>query len=366
MQHSQGGFFSSQDADSEGREGAFFVWSWDELVGVAGEDAARSYNASPQGNWEETNVLWTPREESVEPGARRTLFERRKSRVHPATDDKILAAWNGLAISAFAEAGRIFADPRYTRAAVRAADFVLSEMRGTDGRLLRSWRDGQPGRPGFADDYALMAGALLTLYEATFDMKYFDAARSFADDLIRLFADADKGGFFQTGTDAEALVIRPKELLDNAVPSGNSSGAEVLLRLAALTGDESYDRAAAGALETIAGAMGKYPTGFGLALSALATQVAPPREIAIIGTPGAPDTEALAAEVWKRFLPGRVLAVASPEQATGAAAGGFTLLEGRTMQEERATAYVCERFVCKVPVTGAAELGALLDAEQPA
>jgi uncharacterized protein YyaL (SSP411 family) len=368
MQHAGGGFFSSQDADSEGREGAFFVWSWDDLVGIAGEGAARAFGATPDGNWEGTNVLGNTTGQPIDAGIRRALFERRKFREHPATDDKILAAWNGLTITAFAEAGRIFDDPRYVAAARRAGDFLLSSLRRGDGRLLRSWREGSAGTLGFADDYALAGGAMLTLYEATFDMTFFEAARSFADDLLRLFADGDdaNGGFFQTGADAAQLVLRPKELLDNAVPSGNSAAAELLLRLAALTGHEPYERAAAGALEAVAGAMGRYPTGFGLALSALAMNLAPPREIAIIGNPGDPDTAALAAEVWNRFLPGRVLAVSSPDDAVIAASKGFALLDGRTEQDGQPTAYVCERFVCRLPVTTPADLAALLDAEPEA
>jgi len=243
LRHPDGGFFSSQDADSEGVEGRFFVWAWDELVRVGGEDVATAFGATPSGNWEGTNVLWRPlplegvaAEFDLDPvelghrmeAARGALFEIRERRVRPATDDKVLAAWNGYAIAALAEAGRAFEHPDYVEAAVRAADFVLTRRRDGQGRLRRSWREGREGRPAFADDHAAMADACLVLYETTFDLRWFERARALADDLLRLFHDEDRGGFFQTGSDAETLVVRPKDLQDNAVPSGNSRAADVL------------------------------------------------------------------------------------------------------------------------------------------
>ena len=251
MQHAEGGFFSSQDADSEGVEGKFFVWSWDELEMLVGPAVAACLGATPEGNWEGTNVLWRPRavaDVAAEHGlsvdeltaevedARQMLFEVRERRVKPGTDDKVLTAWNALAIGAFAEAGRVFGEPSYVRAAARCAEFVLTHLRDERGRLLRSWRDGVAGRPGFADDYAVMASACLTLYETTFELRWFEEAVTLADELIRLFRDDERGGFFQTGSDAEELVLRPKELYDNATPSGNSVAADVLLRLATVHG----------------------------------------------------------------------------------------------------------------------------------
>jgi uncharacterized protein len=374
MQHHDGGFFSSQDADSEGVEGKFFVWSWDELVAVGGDAVATAFGATPSGNWEGTNVLWFPRpveavtqeleidlaelKREVEL-ARGALLEIRERRVRPGTDDKVLAAWNGLAISALAEAGRAFGEPRFVDAAVRAAEFVLENMRDQDGRLLRSWRDGRRGRPGYADDHALMADACLTLYETTFDLRWFVEARSLADELIRLFHDAERGGFFQTGSDAEDLVIRPKELYDNAVPSGNSAAADVLQRLTHLTGEPEYERAGVSALRVVRDGIAGAPLGFGHALGALDLYLDTVREVAVIGDPGSPETRSLAAEVTsRRYVPNHVLAVADARDDRSREA--VALLLERPQIDGRPTAYVCERFTCKLPVTEPEELAAQL------
>ena len=364
LRHPEGGFFSSQDADSEGVEGKFFVWSWVELVEAAGEVVATALGATPEGNWEGTNVLWRPvplgaiaGEMGIDPGelerdletARGRLFESRERRVRPATDDKVLAAWNAMAITALAEAGRAFDRPDYVEAAVRAAEFVLVRLRDEDGRLLRSWRDGRAGRPAFADDHALMADAALALYETTFELRWFEAARALADDLMRLFHDEERGSFFQTGTDAERLVVRPKELLDNAVPSGNSVAADVLQRLAHLTGEDRYEQAAIGALRLVRDAMAGAPGGFGHALGALDLYLSTAKEVAIVGDPGSPETRALAGEVTsRRFLPNHVLAVASASDA--AARDAVALLRDRPQVDGKPTAFVCERFVCRLPV----------------
>ena len=372
MQHPQGGFFSSQDADSEGAEGRFFVWTWDELVAVAeeagasgGEAVATAMGATPQGNWEGTNVLWFPvpvtavaQELELDPAelerdveaVRVRLFSIREGRVRPATDDKVLAAWNGLAITALAEAGRALERPEYVEAAARAAEFVLSNLRSEDGRLLRSWREGRPGRPGFADDHALVAEGFLALYETTFELRWFVEARALADELIRLFHDPERGGFFQAGADAEALVLRPKELYDNAVPSGNSAAADVLQRLAHLTGEPDYERAGVSALRLVRDGMAGAPGGFGHALSALDLYLDRVREVAIVGDPSSAETRALAEEVTtRRFLPNHVLAVA--DAGDERAREEVALLLERPKVDGRATAYVCERFACKLPVT---------------
>ena len=371
MQHPDGGFFSSQDADSEGIEGKFFVWSWDELVEAGGEAVATSFGATPQGNWEGSNVLWRPlpldavaAEHSMDAGslerdldsARARLFERREARVHPATDDKVLAGWNAMAISALAEAGRAFGEPALIAAAGRACDFVLEYLRDDRGRLLRSWRDGTAQIPAYADDHALMADACLTLYETTFDLRYFREARALGDELLRLFWDRERGGFFQTRSDAEALVVRPKELYDNAVPSGNSAAADVLQRLALLTGEAEYERAGVSALRLVRESMAQAPTGFGAALCALDLYISSAREVAIVGDPKDERTRALAAEVTSaRFLPNHVLTVSAPQDEASVEA--VELLKDRLQIGGAPTAYVCEHFVCKLPVT---DVGALV------
>jgi uncharacterized protein len=365
MRHPDGGFFSSQDADSEGEEGKFYAWSWGEVVAVVGEAAARGLGALPGGNWEGSNVLGlaAPAEGDVrlDPDmerARARLFEQREGRVRPTTDDKILAAWNGLAISAFAEAGRALREPHFVEAAVRAADFVSERLTSNDGRFLRSWREGTGGGPGYVDDYALMAQGCLTLYETTFDIRYFREAKALADDMIRLFRDEEGGGFFQTGSDAEELVIRPKELFDNAVPSGNSAAASVLLRLALLTGEAPYEQAGLSAQRVVRDLKERAPTAVGHALCALDLYLSPAREVAIVGDPAAGDTRALIAHAHRRFLPNTVLAAGPPGSP---AAVEIALLHDRPQLDARATAYVCERFVCKQPVTEPPALGEQLE-----
>jgi uncharacterized protein YyaL (SSP411 family) len=375
MRDPSGGFSSSQDADSEGVEGRFFTWSWDELVSAVGEPVARCYGATPEGNWageegDRTNVLWRPvaissvaREEGVDEreleteltAARATLFRIRESRVRPATDDKILAGWNAMAARALAEAGRTFGEPDWVEAAERCATFVLTHLRDDRGRLLRSWRAGVAGGPGFADDHGLMSLACLTLYETTFEPWWFRQARDLAEGAIELFHDEDNGGFFLTGSDAEMLVIRPKELYDNAVPSGNSAAAEALLRLSHLTGNAGTERVGASALRLVRDVMGQAPTGFGHALCALDLYLGPTSEVAIIGTPQDERTLALVAEVQtERFLPNAVLAVGSPERTQGG--DDPALLHDRVQLDGIPTAYVCERFTCRLPVTSPQDL----------
>ncbi|MFL5797987.1 MAG: thioredoxin domain-containing protein [Actinomycetota bacterium] len=372
MRHPAGGLFSSQDADSDGVEGKFFVWSFDELVEIAGPEVAAYFGATPGGNWEGTNVLWTPfpagtvaaelgiaEEELLRrvEEARPRLLERRERRVRPATDDKILAGWNALAIRALAEAGRVLGEPRYVEAAVAAAEFVLRELRSADGRLLRTWREGRAGGPAYADDHALMARACLTLHETTLDVRWYREARALAGDLVRLYHDAEQGGFFQTGSDAEALVVRPKELDDNAVPGGNSAAAEVLLRLALIEGDAELERAGVSALRLVRDAMARAPSGFGHALCALDLYLSTAREVAVVGPADDPATRALAERVWATFRPNVVLAAGAPDDP-GAAA--IPLLAGRGLVDARPAAYVCERFACRRPVTDPAELDAEL------
>ena len=376
MRGPEGAFYSSQDADTEGVEGKFYVWSYDDLVREPGEHGsliAARYGASPEGNWDGTNVLWTPRsleEVAGEAGvgvddldravsaARGRLREAREKRVAPSIDDKVLTAWNALTITAMAEAGRVLDEARFVEAAVGAAEFLVSSLRRTDGRLLRSWRAGRTSGPAYADDYAMLAGACLSLYETTFDHRWAAEARALGDDLLRLFHDPDGGGFFQTGSDAEALVVRPKEVFDNAVPSGNSAAAEFLQRLTLLTGENEYETAAISGLRIVREHMGNAPSGFGTALSALDLYLSDAKEVAIVGATEAPETRDLVLEVWRRFLPNSVLAVGDPNDRD--AARIVPLLANRKPLNGKPAAYVCERFVCQQPVTGAEALAAQL------
>jgi uncharacterized protein YyaL (SSP411 family) len=376
MRHPEGGLYASQDADSEGVEGKFYVWSYDELVrasGERGEVVAEWFGAVPNGNWEGTNVLWTPRPpdqvaadagievdefERLIDAARSRLRDVRNQRIAPATDDKILTAWNAMAITALAEAGRVLDEPRFVQAAVQAAEFLVAKLRRDDGRLLRAWREGRTSGPGYADDYAMLAAAMLTLYETTFDRRWAAEARSLGEELIRLFHDGERGGFFQTGSDAEELVIRPKEVFDNAVPSANSAAAEVLQRLGLLTGETEYETRAVSALRIVREPMATAPTGFGTALGALDLYLSDSQEVAIVGSPDAAETRDLVREVWRRYLPNAVLAVGQPDDAE--ATRVVPLLADRIPLNGKPAAYVCERFVCKRPVSDPAELAAQL------
>jgi uncharacterized protein len=352
MRHAEGGFYSSQDADAEGVEGKFGTWSWDELVALVGEEAATAFGATRAGNWEGTNVLWFPSGEEPEnldlEEARLMLFEARERRIRPATDDKILTAWNAMAVQAFAEAGRAFDEPRFIEASQTCLRFLLGNLRRQDGRLLRSWRAGVPGRPGFCDDHALLASACLTLYSTTGEISWFREALALGHALVDLFHDADRGGFFQTGTDDSALVLRPKELYDNAVPSGNSAAADVLQRLALLTGDREWERIGVSGIRLVRDALGRAPTAFGHALVALDLYLGPSREVAIIGSLEHPGARALMNELHReRYLPNVVVAIGPQETVLD----GPALLEDRPQVDGAPTAYVCERFSCRLPVT---------------
>ena len=240
MRGPEGGFYSALDADSEGEEGRFYVWSLDELVELVGEEAASWFGASEGGNFEGANIL--VRGEGKPDGLaawRERLYEARSKRVWPGLDDKRLASWNALMISALAEAGAVLDRDDYLEAATRAADFVLGQMRDSGGRLLRTWKDGQGKLNAYLEDHAYLLEALLTLYESTFEPRWFAAARELADTMIERFADEENGGFFETSVDHERLVARRKDLEDHPIPSGNSSAAYGLLRLAALTGEHT-------------------------------------------------------------------------------------------------------------------------------
>jgi uncharacterized protein YyaL (SSP411 family) len=367
MTHPEGGFYSAQDADSEGEEGKFFLWSPGEIREVlgAGDEAraALSYWGVDGGpNFEGKNILFVPREPTdvaatlglsetelaaLISRARQQLYQARERRVHPGRDDKVLVAWNGLACRAFAEAGRALGRPEYIQAAVRNAEFILSAMR-KDGRLLRTWKDGQAKLLGYLEDYAMLADALLAVYEATFDPGWLAMARSLADDMLRLFWNQEREAFFDTGVDHERLVVRPRNLFDNAVPCGSSVAMEVLLRLAVFTGEEAYERLAVQALRPMADLMSRYPSGFGRWLAALDLHLGPVVEVALVW-PGSKDgLDGLLREVFGRYLPNRVVAGredGDPE------ADGIPLLESRSAIQDKATAYVCHRYACQAPTT---------------
>src|SRR5262245_26323034 len=357
-----GGFYSAQDADSEGEEGKFFVWTADEIRAVLGADAetALAYWGVDRGpNFEGKSILWVPGEPDPERIApmRRRLFETREPRVRPLRDDKVLAAWNGLMCRAFAEAGRALGRADYVAVAARNAAFVLDAMRA-DGRLLRTWKAGRAKLKGYLEDYAMVAAALLDVYEATFERRWLDEARRLADDMLGLFWDESVEGFFDTGADHEALIVRPRNIFDNAVPSGSAVALETLLRLREFTGEDGYWMKGVAGLRSMADLMSRHPTGFGRFLCAHDFNLGPITEVALVW----PDDDVagpLTAEVLGRYLPNRVVvggAAGDPD-----AARGVPLLEGRQAIGGKATAYVCRNFACDLPVSEVDALARQLD-----
>ena len=281
----------------------------------------------------------------------------RRERPAPAVDDKVVTSWNALAITAFAEAGRAFSSDRYIHAARTCARFIMEQLHDDGGRLLRSWRNDVGTVPAFADDHAVLTSALLTLYEATGDTEWFTAARHLADRMLELFFDGERGGFFQIGADTDTLVVRPKDVYDNATPSGNSAAANALLRLAMFTGDATYESAAVSAIRLVAGIVADAPSAFGHALCALDLLLSPRREVAVVGARDDATTRALAGTVAHRFRPHVVVARGEGDGRDEA----VPLLEGRTLVDGRPAAYVCERFACQTPVTEPDDLERLLN-----
>ncbi len=379
-----GAFAASQDADTEGEEGATFVWTAPEIREVLGDGAAlfeAAYGVTDAGNWEGRTILSRVASDAELAGrfdlaevavrarlgeARRTLLSRRAGRPQPARDGKALAAWNGLAIAAFADAAAALAtiDPgpadRYRTAAGRAAEAIVAGLLGPDGSLRRSWKDGRAVGSGVLEDYAHLADGLLALYEADFDERWFATARGLVDHVLEHFADP-AGGFFDTADDHERLVTRPKDVQDNAVPSGNAVAADVLLRLHAWTGEPRYRAAAERALRTVVPFVARYATGFARWLSAMDLSLAPVLEVAILGPADDPATLALLGQVWRGYRPNLVLAVSS--DPTGST---IPLLRDRVAIDGRPTAYVCRQFACRLPATDPAALRAQLEAPSDA
>jgi uncharacterized protein YyaL (SSP411 family) len=371
-----GGFYSTQDADSESVEGKFFVWSQDEVKELLGEhDAAlfaAYYNVTLAGNFEGENILNVTRDlqevaraEGVAPErlsetlrkGRRKLFEAREKRVKPARDEKVLTAWNGLMLASFAEAGAVLDQPAYTEVAKRNARFVLGNLR-RDGLLLRTYKDGQAKLNAYLEDYAFYIDALVTLFETTGELEWFQEARSLTNTMIDEFWDEQEGALFYTGRSHEDLIVRSKDFFDNATPSGNSVAASVLLRIGLLTDNSDYQRRAATILRLSAASLRRYGAGFGRMLCALDFYLGKPKEIAIIGAAGSADTQSLRKAIWAPYLPNKVVAQAISGDTS--AADTISLLRNRPEIEGKATAYVCEQFVCKQPVTKPTELASQL------
>jgi uncharacterized protein YyaL (SSP411 family) len=357
----EGGFASALDADSEGVEGRYYVWTIDGLREALGDDAlldvaVAHFGVTPGGNFEGASILVRAGGDEDPPELaeiRRRLLAARERRVRPGLDDKRLTSWNALMLAALADAGAVLARDDYLDAARACADFLLRELRTEDGRLLRTWKDGRAHLAGYLEDHAYLIEALLTLYEATFEARWFQAARELADATIAHFADDERGGFFSTADDHERLVARRKDLEDTPIPSGNSAMALGLLRLARLTGEDAYEERARGVIALLHPIAARHPLAFAHLLQAIDFALADDvREVAVVGDPA--DAEPLVRVVRDAFRPHVVLAGSGPEP------DGVPLLAGRGPVDGRAAAYVCERFACRAPVTEPDALAALL------
>ncbi len=373
MRGPEGGFYSALDADSEGEEGRFYVWDEPELrealtgAGIT-EDAAERvlgyWGISPTGNFEGSNVLHVPAGAAATPPpgldqARRALLTHRDERVRPGLDDKRICSWNALMISALADAGAALDREDYLDAARGCARFVTESMRDDSGRLLRTWKEGEAKLNAYLEDHAYLVEALLALYEATLEQRWFDAAVETAEAMIDRFADDERGGFFTTSHDHEQLIARRKDIGDHPIPAGNSSAALGLLKLAAITGEDGYERRGVEVLRLFAPAALNHPDAFGHLLQALDFHLSPVREVALVapgnGAGRADPLSELASVIQTRHHPHLVLA--------GGTEGAERpeLLRDRTAVKGRPAAYVCENFACRAPVTEPEELEAALD-----
>jgi len=391
MTSPKGGFYSAEDADSEGEEGKFYVWTEEELKETLGDKEAEliitTFNTSKSGNFSEeaggqntgSNILHLKNplseiapsyelseeefQEKIEK-ARITLFNEREKRIHPYKDDKILADWNGLMIAALSKAGRVFNEPLYTDAAKRAADFILKDMRDDQGKLLHRYRGGEAGITANIDDYAFLIWGLLELYESTFDIEYLKSALLLQNQLDKGFWDDNNGGYYFTSNDAEELITRQKEIYDGAIPSGNSVAGLNLLKIARITGNVDYEEKAAILGKAFSETIERGPMAYTLFMTGLDFGLGPSYEVVIVGDSEAEDTKAMLAALKKTYSPNKVVLLRGTEKDSEITAiAEFT--KGQTTIEGKATAYVCLNHVCNLPTTDVNKMLELLTPEKP-
>jgi uncharacterized protein YyaL (SSP411 family) len=367
MLDAKGGFYTAQDADSEGVEGKFFVWTPEEIEELLGAEDARIFNfyydVSEQGNFEEKNILnvnytleatakamkiSAEKLAEVLERSRKTLFEVREKRIKPFRDEKVLTAWNGLMLAAFAEASAILQSKEYLEIAKRNADFILENLQ-SGGYLLRTYKDGQAKLNAYLEDYANFADGLIELYQVSGETKYLLEAKRLAELMITEFWDENSGAFYFTANNHEELLLRSKDFYDNATPSGNSVAADVLLKLSKFLGDDKYEKFAVTVLRLVAPQIRKFPQAFGRILSALEFHLNPTMEIVIVGEKG----NELEKEIWNEYLPGKVVVLSANAKKDSEI---IPLLSEREMSDGKPTAFVCENFVCQKPVTRLADL----------
>jgi uncharacterized protein len=375
MTDAGGGFYSSHDADSEGEEGKFFVWSRHEILDVLGDGDGdlfcQYFNVSEGGNFEGQNILHisssiedaaarnkTPVDElqTIVDRGRKKLFAVREQRIKPGRDEKVLTAWNGLMLASFAEASAILERSDYRKIAEANARFLLSHLQ-KDGLLLRTYKDGEAKLNAYLEDYACLIDGLISLYEATGELNWIESAVTLADKMIEQFWDESEGGFFFTGKSHEKLIIRSKEFMDNATPSGNSIAALSLLRLSLLIANDDYRRRATAVLRLMGDQIRRYPSAFGFALSALDFYLDSPLEVVLVGSPD-PRLDELLRTVWRTYLPNRVIATCRKDHEQAAAI--VPLFAGRDTLANEPTAFVCRANTCQRPVNTPDDLVAQL------
>jgi uncharacterized protein YyaL (SSP411 family)/aryl-alcohol dehydrogenase-like predicted oxidoreductase len=378
----EGGFYSATDADSEGVEGKFFVWTPEEVAAVLGPDDARLFNAfydiTDAGNWEGKSIPNTPRpvadvalqfQQDPETLQRRldewraTVYEARLGRIKPALDDKVLTAWNGMMISALAHAGRVLRDDRYLEAATRAADFLLDTLVDGEGNVLRTYRNGKAHLRAYLEDHAFLAEALVDLYEASGDARYLEEAERLLDRTVSDFLDTETGAFFNTSADHEKLLIRYREGTDGATPAANAVAASGLVRVSHHLDRDDFKTAGVRAIRAYGGMMTRHARVFAKSLHVVDFLLEGPVELALVGTPGSGDLEALRVEVAKHFLPSRIEAVIDPGRAP---AGSLPLEQGKTLVDGGAALYVCRDYTCLAPITDPAEVAQALSSAKGA
>ncbi|MHC4557367.1 MAG: thioredoxin domain-containing protein [Planctomycetota bacterium] len=380
MTDSDGGFYSAEDADSEGMEGAFYLWDPEQIALVLDKDQARLFNTyygvTSKGNFEQDKTILNIRTsiEQLEKDfqkdhttivnilttARTKVFAERAKRNRPNRDDKVIAAWNGLMISSLAYGGSILDEEKYIETAKHSAEFILRTLY-KNGRLMRYYRNGQVIEKAFLDDYAFTIMGLLDLYEVTFDAKWLIEAKKLSEEMIELFIDIEQGGFFLAGKDSEKLIARTKPGSDGAIPSGNSVAALVLLKLGRLTMSQRFTEMGSKVLEAFSRQLEHSPAYSSAMLIALNFWLGPTQEIIIAGKVNAPDTEQLLDLIRSKFLPNVVVFLHEQEKADSDIYEIAPFIKNQTSIGGKATAYVCENFVCKRPVNNTGEFERLLD-----
>ena len=367
MTSPEGGFFSGEDADSEGEEGKFYLWNENELHQILPDEeyklVKKLFNIKVNGNFQEgngQNIFYVSKPFNEFPGfpaniekiiesSRRKLFEAREKRIHPGKDDKILTDWNGLMIAALAKASQAFDEPEYAKAAQNSADFILSTMRNANDGLYHRYREGEAAIKGFLDDYAFLIWGLLELYEATFEIRYLKAALEFNEYLVAHFWDTEAGGFFLTSDNAENILIRKKDIYDGAIPSGNSIAMLNLIRLSRITADPELERKADAIGQAFSLKVGQAPAGYTMLMSALDFTLGPSSDVIIAGDLQADDTMDMLKALRKEFIPNKVVILRPDEESEITRISDYT--KSLSSKGGKATAYVCRNFSCRLPVT---------------